>query len=437
LASINFCGNVIRLSGKELTSATIQLHPYAENTKQWFGRSAGDDIIELGTLEYLNRFKRNLELTGLLVGTWQVSRYASRFCEEFLLFPAGNPEIALSNKGVKLFSKVKYKNSIFIDALKVRLFSPCGKQHEGVASDDGDPALGKGQQIKKRLSWLNGFYGAISSGLVGRWTYRMNDFIDASSPMSFFPPELGGRGLPCEHTSEELFTMFKNSEWCNARYLRLVESMGNSDNVKVARSIFLSISKGIKARGLGKDLQEEAKTCYSLLATLKSCTLKYNAMVDMFNDTGPPDNARRCRDVRDFAHKAGYVTEHEAFLLLEKSYVFKKGLEDPTSLVSGDKRQRKGDKYLLQSLNRLDLAEAGIELSTHNVDELLPLLEKYLKFGAPRGGFLFFYKEILEENFGGLLTPLPPKHLGGSRVPGTVKRSTLDSGKRSIDFNLG
>jgi hypothetical protein len=146
---------------------------------------SGDDHFGQGPREYLTCITRNHDLNGMSV-SWPQNFLSSRggfYCEEMLL-TVGLEDEHIWGRKVPL-RDVDYHQQPHIDSMKVRLFSPCAKEHEG--KDEPNPAIGKARQMHGMLAWLGGGFELLVPLFSARWEHRMEAFL---------PPDLAFRYLP-------------------------------------------------------------------------------------------------------------------------------------------------------------------------------------------------------------------------------------------------
>jgi hypothetical protein len=111
----------------------------------------------------------------------------AKYCEEILCLL---PDTVLNGKP---FGKIPYENSCHVDALKVRLLSPESKGVE--VRDDRNPAIGKGAQLAKRLSWLPPGWSSGKHAFYSLFIRRMKTYLAPCGARCLLPVNLGGLGL--------------------------------------------------------------------------------------------------------------------------------------------------------------------------------------------------------------------------------------------------
>jgi len=247
------------------TDAELLLHLSSAKgaaTKPWrHFACSGDDHIGQGPIQYLRRITTNHGLNGMSV-SWPQNFISSRgafYCEE-MLFTVGlkNSEIW----GVETpLNKREYLRQPHIDAMKVRLFSPCSKECEG--KDEPNPAIGKARQMQGMLSWLGGGFEAMVPMASARFEQRMEGFLPSRLSTRYLPVKLGGIGSPAFHRSKsELRKIFtEETPWIILQSIK--EVFDGTANLQVRRCL-ANFATNARARGVSIDaVQEQVKEVLS------------------------------------------------------------------------------------------------------------------------------------------------------------------------------
>lgn len=161
---------------------------------------SGDDHFGQGPRQYLQRITLNHELNGMSV-SWPQNFLSSRggfYCEEMLL-TVGLRHGDIWGRSEPL-RDVPYERQPHIDAMKVRLLSPCAKEHEG--KDEPNPAIGKARQMHGMLAWLGGGFELLVPLFSRRWEQRMKAFLPSSLAFRYLPVKLGGIEAPAFHRTK-------------------------------------------------------------------------------------------------------------------------------------------------------------------------------------------------------------------------------------------
>jgi hypothetical protein len=149
---------------------------------------SGDDHFGQGPRTYLQRITLNHALNGMTV-SWPQNFLSSRggfYCEEMLL-TVGLRDGDIWKRKVPL-RDAPYDRQPHIDAMKVRLFSPCAKEHEG--KDEPNPAIGKARQMHGMLAWLGGGFESLTPLFSVRWEQRMGAYLPPSLAFRYLGEEL-------------------------------------------------------------------------------------------------------------------------------------------------------------------------------------------------------------------------------------------------------
>jgi hypothetical protein len=413
----NYNGPEIPLSDIVNRDRTIQY----SSGKDYFGRSAGDDFCEIGSLSYLQTLKTLLEATGCIVGTNWLSRNFTTYCEEAILIRipgrSGQLKITRASGDRRRFYQLDYQESSYVDALKLRLLSPCGKVSLGVTGQIENPAMGKGILFRNMLDTLPPPLQGFEVAFRKRWVFRMCNYINCSEVMTFLDRRMGGLGIPFHRSYSELAVRFFNSKWINnENYLRVMSSYQSSDHAWVTR-IINKLHKGCLSRGFSTSLSDEAWAVYTLLAKSKLKLIELEGLPFYLSHRNgfqtAWDNSRRFRDKLNLARRNGFIADGEAQRLIEKGWVLKQGLLDPGGLHNPNKRRRREYATMEDELRNLD-PEITNKLpiledptaSKRFLCEIICGTEEY-----PTVKTLMISEDALLANFSGLLTPMPAKKL--------------------------
>jgi hypothetical protein len=381
----------------------------------YFGRSAGDDFFELGKLPYLEVLCALLQSTGCIVGTKWVSKHFVTFCEEGILIRGTGIVTRHTNGGDKWLwmDRISYEETCHIDSVKLRLLSPCGKVSQGVTGQIENPAAGKGRQFRRMLENLPPFFKNFEMLFRKRWVFRMCNYINTAEVMTFLDPRMGGLGIPYHKPWTELAKMFAKSPWIkNKNYLSIMSSqISNTENW--TQRIVNKLHKGCLSRGFSTSLADEAWSAYMLLAKGKLSVIKMSHLYKLDASISEFDwfkGAYKRNKVKMlYARSHGYLTEGNAQQLIEKAWVLKQGLLNPSGLFNPNNRHRRKYAEMEFELQNLD---AEITSKFAEIEDKEGLQKRLLMqivglTNYARQDTLVIRENLLLQNFGGLRTPMP------------------------------
>jgi hypothetical protein len=167
----------------------------------------GDDHLAMGPIPYLNMITECHIRSGskISVGKHGISTIMVKYCEKVLqvsnLYNFSVSSVNASTEG--------YRNSPFVDSVKVRLLSPLSKAFE--VSSERNVAIGKGLSLGRTLKWMNPeHFGTKWLRMVrDRFFQRMGSLLpDRSSGVYWqlmLPTQWGGLNLYLPDEVEQLY----------------------------------------------------------------------------------------------------------------------------------------------------------------------------------------------------------------------------------------
>jgi hypothetical protein len=180
-----------------------------------------------------------------------ISTIGQFYSEEMNLFRGLMPNKIWGRK--ETFSSIPYEDHIHIDAMKMRLFSPCSKECAG--KDETNPALGKAFSVQGMLAWFAGDFQPSVPIFSARWESRFSGFLPSEEYLRYLPRELGGLMVPAFHKSDMELTRIINSvpaiHW---RFIK--ESLIGAGNTAKRRCL-RRFSTNVRARGFLTDEIED------------------------------------------------------------------------------------------------------------------------------------------------------------------------------------
>lgn len=279
---------------------------------------SGDDHFGQGPRDYLKRITVNHSLNGMQVSWPQnfVSKIGGFYCEE--MFFAGELTDDQIYGGTVPLHERDYLSTPHIDAMKVRLLSPCAKEHEG--KDEPNPAIGKARQMHGMLAWLGGGFESLKPLASRRWEDRMQAFLPSSLVRRYLPVSLGGLQTPAFHRSSiEMEQIFQD---CPDYLLRAIDLIIDGTSPPMLRRVVSGFATNARQRGINEDLIEtqirETLSNAELVRGLTGPELQLAAGV-------PDDEWRnlRYREKVEVAKRLGLTTIDDAINLIGRPYLFR------------------------------------------------------------------------------------------------------------------
>jgi len=225
---------------------------------------SGDDHFGQGPKAYLQRITLNHSLNGMSV-SWSQNFLSSRggfYCEEMLL-TVGLEDSDIWERKIPL-RDVEYSRQPHIDSMKVRLFSPCAKEHEG--KDEPNPAIGKARQMHGMLAWLGGGFESLIPLFSKRWEQRMQAFLPADLAFRYLPVKLGGIEAPAYHRTKcDLRREFRS---INGTHLWAIKQVLDGSAPPMLSRVLATFATNARARGISSDAIED-----EIRATLQTASL--------------------------------------------------------------------------------------------------------------------------------------------------------------------
>jgi hypothetical protein len=289
---------------------------------------SGDDHFGQGPRSYLSRITRNHDLNGMSV-SWPQNFLSSRggfYCEEMLL-TVGLGDGQIWKRQVPL-RDVPYLEQPHIDAMKVRLFSPCAKEHEG--KDEPNPAIGKARQMHGMLAWLGGGFELLVPLFSKRWEQRMKAFLPPSLAFRYLPVKLGGIEAPAYHRSKTDIRQALRE--IPEVHLWAIKSVLDGTAGPMVTRCLASFATNARARGISADLIEdqirETLHCADLVGGVDDLALFTKALDQglLFQDEIDPVlvwRNLRYKDKAALAKRMRLVDIHEAIDHIGRPYLFR------------------------------------------------------------------------------------------------------------------
>jgi len=225
-----------------------------------------------------------------------------------------------------------YGSHPHVDAMKVRLLSPCAKEHEG--KDEPNPAIGKARQMQGMLAWLGGGFERIVPIVSARFEDRMEGFLPVNLWTRYLPVSLGGIAAPSFHRSEsELRTIFEAMPLDLKQAIH--DTMGGTAPLNVRRTLS-TFATNARARGISSNVvQDQIKEVLSnaeLTLGMDEDGLQLAAGV---SDDDEWRNLRLA-DKKAIARRLGLLTVDDALNMVDRPYLFRNMLAPQISLRHGE-----------------------------------------------------------------------------------------------------
>ena len=314
---------------------------------------SGDDHAAIGPEQYLRGITRAHSENGMSVSWPQnfVSKIGGTYCEE-MLFIRGYSTNELFVK--QPLWRLGYAKHIHVDAIKLRLLSPCSKEHEG--KDEPNPGIGKAHQISKLLAWLEPPLDQLKPLASWRFGERFSALlprdISAYLPVSLGGIEAPGWHLDPEEVVEELVELPDS-------HLTMIEKLLSGKTSFLDRRVISSFATNTRARGIDSDLiNEQVRELLANVELTKAINVdEIQSVIEVDSEEFSNWNSRKKFGV---AKQHGFVSINDAINLIERPYIFrdllfpdmsekhgyKPSSSSPYSTVSWERRKRKFNELL-------------------------------------------------------------------------------------------
>jgi hypothetical protein len=379
------------------------------------GRSAGDDFVEIGPISFLNLVKTTHQVLGHVVGTYIISQRIVRYCEEPLLFQGKR-----TFHGKPLWAVEDYQSTIHVDALKVRIFSPCGSVSPGSISDFKNPVIGKGQALSRKLPWLPPSWQHLRKSFILRWGFRMNSYMDLSEPYWYLPRLFGGGDLPSPFEWEDVVEGTLNR--C-PKYFLAVKSILDGCPPFWLEQMIQQMASGCISRGAEFSLKQAAHEGYVMSAEIAGYQKSQEEIAELLG-LKPEEFNNMPRALRTRkAEEVGYIPEFSLDVRIEKAWLLKSAFQRAfrkEEVVEPKTRLDPSRIWCQVSdlINSMPSLTLPYESETVIAEAFLEFLKTSKRPKESKNKFLL--KECLSRNFGALMTPLPGRLEDISCVRGSL-----------------
>ncbi|WAK75230.1 MAG: RNA-dependent RNA polymerase [Plasmopara viticola lesion associated narnavirus 9] len=292
---------------------------------------SGDDHFGQGPREYLSCITRCHSANGMSV-SWPQNFLSSRggfYCEEMLLTEGLSKEL-IWGVDIPLHQR-PYLQQPHIDAMKLRLLSPCAKEHEG--KDEPNPAIGKARQMQGMLAWLGGGFEAMVPMVSARFEARMEAFLPPHLGIRYLPVFLGGIGAPAFHrSSDELARIFDTLS--NNHKQALQDCLAGTAPLLVRRCL-ATFATNARARGVSSNLvHDQVKEILSNAELTLGVDDSGLQLLTMSGDVEWQN--LRFNDKKVLAKRHGLLTIDDAFNMIDRPYLFRNMLAPEVSRRHGE-----------------------------------------------------------------------------------------------------
>jgi hypothetical protein len=362
--------------------------------------------------------------------SWPQNFLSSRggvYCEEMLL-TVGLKDSMIWRRETPL-KDVPYLQQPHIDSLKVRLFSPCSKEHEG--KDEPNPAIGKARQMHGMLSWLGGGFESLTPLFSARWEQRMKGFLPSSLAFRYLPVKLGGIEAPAYHCPRIVVEQAIRS--LPDYHLWAIKQVLDGTAGPMISRCLASFATNARARGISADQIEDQIRDTLLQADLVR-GVDDPALFKMALDRGLLSQENlgagqsdpvlvwsnlRYRDKAALAKRMRLLDVHEAIDLIGRPYLFRDLLFPEVSRRHGidpyrtkqyesvpwSKRQTKFHENLLWNLPTSDVSITTSEKETL-ISSITDWCVENRPLNIPREVYFFPEGVVVHKNLVTLRTPL-------------------------------
>lgn len=215
--------------------------------------------------------------------------------------------------------------------MKLRLLSPCSKEHEG--KDEPNPALGKARQMQGMLAWLGGGWEITVPVMSARFEDRMEAFLPDDLAIRYLPVKLGGIGSPAFHRSKiELEKIFRGM---SADHRSAVQDVLAGRAPLLVRQCLATFATNARARGVSSNVViDQVK---EILSNAELTLGVDDSGLQLLSCT--PDTEwhnMRFSDKKTIARRYGLLTVDDALNMIDRPYLFRNMLAPEVSRRHGE-----------------------------------------------------------------------------------------------------
>lgn len=301
------------------------------NTRFRLFAFAGDDHIAIGPRPYLQEITRSHIRNGMSVSESSnfISDLAGFYCEEIIFI--GSPQVwNCWGLQTPLF-KQAYEENPHVDALKIRLFSLCTKEHEG--KNETNPAIGMSASLRGMIAWFAEGWEALRPLCSQRFAQKMRRLIPDNLFVRGLPRSLGGIEAPVFGYPPDLL----KAEWeripLPIRRAICAVRQDTNGKAQALRRVLSKVSSATCARGIDlSSIEEEVRAVLSS----ELCQAKpVDSLKPSFIDDLSWQNMRLVDKLRAVSRTGEYISAGEALQVVMRPYIFRDLLFPEESIAHG------------------------------------------------------------------------------------------------------
>lgn len=339
------------------------------NTRFRLFAFAGDDHIAIGPPSYLQEITRSHIRNGMSVSESSnfISGLAGIYCEEIIFI--GNDQVwNCWGLHTPLF-KQGYEENPHVDALKIRLFSLCTKEHEG--KNETNPAIGMSASLRGMIAWFAEGWETLRPLCTRRFAQKMRRLIPDNLFIRGLPRSLGGVEAPLFGYPPDLLKDEWNRIPLPIRRAICAVKTDTTGKAQALRRILSKVSSATSARGIDlSSIEEEVRAVLSSeLCLAKSVVSLRPSSIDELTW----DNMRLVDKLRVVSQSGEFIPVGEALQVVMRPYIFRDLLFPEESIAHGIDPFRKRAFRQLSWTVRLDRLHEAITETLGKSEELRDL----------------------------------------------------------------
>lgn len=277
---------------------------------------SGDDHAAVGPERYLRGITVAHSANGMSVSWPQnfVSKIGGSYCEENFFIRGYSPKELFPRKSLW---QLGYAKHVHVDAIKLRLLSPCSKEHEG--KDEPNPGIGKAHQISKVLAWLETPLDLLKRWASWRFCDRFSGFLPSGVAVHL-PVSLGGLEAPGYHL--EFHEIVDALLELPTNHLSMIEKVLSSNSSHLDRRVLSSFASNTRARGIEADpINDQVRLFLGNVELTKAINVdEIQSVIEVNPEEFLSWNARKKFAA---ASAVGFISINDAINLIERPYLFR------------------------------------------------------------------------------------------------------------------
>nr|CAK8177702.1 RNA-dependent RNA polymerase [Narnavirus sp.] len=298
---------------------------------------AGDDHIAVGPIRYLKGITEAHIRNGMKVSTSSnfISKLAGFYCEEIIYI--GNSLVWTCWGRQTPLAKQPYEENPHVDALKIRLFSLCSKEHEG--KNETNPAIGMASSLRGMIAWFAEGWETLRPICSYRFSQKMRRLLPENVVLRGLPRSLGGLEAPVFGFGREELIQYWNKIPIPIRRAICLVQTSHTTEVQALRRLLSVVSSATTARGIDLDSIEEQVR--SVLSS-ELCQVKpIEALRPSHIDELTWENTRLIDKLKAVSREGKFIPVGEALQVVMRPYVFRDLLFPEESIAHGIDPNRK------------------------------------------------------------------------------------------------